>query len=74
LQQDSNLTFNINKKHKIAKNYLLLPSSKSIKTLIAEIIHPKVKHIHKNPPPRLAHERKEPKRDKIVKILKLLPH
>jgi hypothetical protein len=64
LQQDSNLTFSISKKHKIAENYLLLPSSKTTKTLIVEIYHPKEQTIHKDPSTRLAHERKEPKRQK----------
>jgi hypothetical protein len=40
-----------------------------IQTLIAKIIHPKVKHIHKNPPPILVHERERAKKPERAKIL-----
>jgi hypothetical protein len=47
---------------KFAENYLLHPSTKSIQTLIAEIIHPNEQDIHKNPPSSIAHKRKRPRR------------
>jgi hypothetical protein len=69
LQQDSNSTFNINKRQHIAKNYLLLPSSKTIQTLTVENYHLREQTIHKEPLPRLAHERKGTKREKIANLL-----
>jgi hypothetical protein len=44
------------------------------KSLIAEYHHPKTQNIHIEPPPRLAHEIKEPKRQKITNLLEVLPH
>jgi hypothetical protein len=73
LQKDSNLTpLALTRITNCRK--LLLPSSNTIKTLIAENHHPKEQNIHKEPPPRLAHERKEPKRPKITNLLEVLPH
>jgi hypothetical protein len=45
-----------------------------IQTLIAEIIYPKEQHIHKEPHPRLEHERERAKEAKRAKISEVLPH